>query len=403
MTPSETSECLMTDYSAAATELTPEQLFDFYAETREHPISYSTAHGGFWMVSRYQDVMRVLKDTEGFSVEKSKGGGLYIPPYEAETVFMEYDNDIRRHYKRMLQRFFTSAAVDGMSDRIAQVTNDALDAVIAQGEFDLVHDLAELVPAKVTLGILGFPTEEWRRFAEPQHMLFYVHPGHPEYDDMLVKDQWVRDRVWEIIEERKAEPRDDVASHLLEVKESEAITDKDVFIMLHQLILGGLETVGNQISHNLVYLDRDRKARQRLIDHPELIPAAVEELLRLAATVHAMARTVTRDTELGGQHLKVGDRVLVMFAAADRDDREFVDADRFVCPREANRHVAFSFGDHFCMGAWLARKELQTVTAAVLDRMPNYEVDYDRAVQYPVRGLMNGWVTAPARVGEGAR
>ena len=169
------------------------------------------------------------------------------------------------------------------------------------------------------------------------------------------------------------------------------------------IINGGVDTTTVLLANALEYLDRNHDLRRRLVDEPALLPSATEEFLRYFSPVQAFSRTVARDVELGGQQLERGDRVLLCFGSANRDESEFPAADEFVADRFPNRHVAFGLGKHRCIGSTLARTEFMIMLDEVLARMPDYEIDRDASERYVSLGIVNGWIRMPGRFTPGPR
>jgi cytochrome P450 len=173
--------------------------------------------------------------------------------------------------------------------------------------------------------------------------------------------------------------------------------------MVMLTLQGGLDTTGSAISSALIHLDRDRDARQRLIEEPDLLPSAVEEFLRYESPQFALARTATRDVVVGDRQIREGDRVLLVWASGNRDEEMFDRADEVVLDRSPNRHMAFGLGAHRCLGSNFARRQILLALRAVLRRLPDYTIDHEHLVKAETIGVTYGTFALPARFTPGRR
>jgi cytochrome P450 len=272
------------------------------------------------------------------------------------------------------------------------------------GTIDFVLDLANPVPGLATLQFLGLPLEDWEAYAGPMHAIVYTPPGSPEFAKASEDAFGIVLRLVEAVEERKREPRDDLITYLVNSEvDGEKLPDERVVEMCHLVIAGGVDTTTSLIACALDYLDQNRAARQRLIDDPALIPSACEEFLRYYSPTQALARTATRDVEIGGQLIRAGDRVLISWASADHDPTAFEHPDEIVLDRFPNRHAAFGLGAHRCLGSNFARAEFTIMLEQVLARMPDYTLDRAGTEHYESIGVVNGFVKMPATFTPGAK
>jgi cytochrome P450 len=261
----------------------------------------------------------------------------------------------------------------------------------------LVLDLANPVPAMVTLALVGLETDEWRRYAEPLHSLVYAEPTSPARATALEEIAGLRAALLDVVVARRAEPRGDLATTVVKgVIEGEPVGDHDAVNVLFAVVSGGVDTTTGLIANALVWLSAHPAVRQRLIEDPTLRPGAREEFLRAFSPAPATARTTTGPVCLGGQVLGRGERVLLSWTAANRDPAVFADPDVVDIDRDAQHHVAFGFGPHRCIGAPLARVTFDVVLDVVLDRIGDYVVDLEAARPYPRVGAVNGWSSVPA-------
>jgi cytochrome P450 len=278
------------------------------------------------------------------------------------------------------------------------VTAACLDRVTPTGRADLVDALTNPVPAIVTMSILGIPLADFERFAQPIHLMVCSPPGTPDAARAVTAVSEMMGLIARLVGQRRVEPADDLISVLATATDDDgALLPLDhVNAACGLVIAGGVDTTTALVSHALHWLYRNPAERDRLVADPALIPAAVEEFLRVLAPVQFMSRTATRDVELGGQHIAAGERVMLAFAAANRDPAVFDCPTEVRLDRTPNRHVAFGSGIHRCVGAHLAKIQAVVMLEEVLRRIPDYVVDEERLRPYPSIRAINGYVNLPA-------
>lgn len=376
-----------------------------YAKLRgQCPHGWSNNHGGFWVATRYQDVMSVAQSS-AFSSAKEydpengvlKGGNI-IPPFPVQPVLpTEAGNEERRGYRSFLNRRFTSAEAEKRREVAKQVARSLIDRVIEKGEIDFVEDLTSPLPALVTMEMFGFDLGNWIDFSEPVHKYMYLRPDHPEYPAIVRKLGAITERLHAEAEDRRRSPRDDLMSYIANGKiDDRALTDLEVNQMALNIVFGGVDTTTALTSNMLRHLGRFPEDRQRLIDDPALRPLAREECIRFYAPVHGVARHAVADVEINGWKIKEGDSIFLAIASANRDSAVFADADRFVIDRKPNRHIGFGAGMHHCLGLLMARAMFDAMLDEVLDRLPGYTLDPGREEAEGSIDKVNGWAHMPA-------
>jgi cytochrome P450 len=377
------------------------------AEVVPHPIFWTEAHGGYWVVTSHALIKRVLRDHEVFSSHKTPEmtGGDTIPTVIGPRLIpAEVDPPYHRTLRKLLTPKFHNKAVEKLLPQLETLIVGVIDEAVAKGEFDVVHDIANRIPAGSMVVYLGFPEEERVPFIKSVQAALDVMPyasdpdfaQSPKMAEGMAALGHAVGVIQALMAERKATPTDDVVSHL--VNPEFGLSDDDIMWMIFTLLVGGAENPAAMIGNSLAYLAEDTELRARLAADHSLIPAACEELLRQTSSAVSLARTVTRDIEVEGVQLHEGDRLLVWLPGANHDAGVFerpaeVNIDRPSCP-----HVAFGDGPHVCVGAGLFRVWFQIMMREVLTKMPGYTVDLERSVRFDDSATMWGWRSMPARV-----
>lgn len=367
------------------------------------PVAWSEHHGGFWVVTSYDEVMTALRDWQTFSslheepYATAKFGGQAIPPYPIQESMTEMDPPLSREYRMLIQHMFVPSRVEDLKPRVRQITRDCLQARLTEGSIDIIMDLVNQVPSKVVLEFLGLPVDDWPRHALPMHEVMHCIPGSPEHQAALEGFNGQRELISTYVDSRQQNPSGDVLSQVVNGSiGGKRIGRKEAIDLAWVLISAALETVTGVMAYALRYLDQDRAARQLLIDHPELMPVACEEFFRYFSPSRGIARTVTVDTVLGGQRLRAGDRVLLMLAGANHDEQVFEAAETIDITRAPNKHLTFGQGVHVCVGAAVARAELQIVLEEVLKTIPDYTIDPSSVEEYRFMPVTTGFATMSA-------
>jgi pimeloyl-[acyl-carrier protein] synthase len=351
----------------------------------EAPVYPSEAWNG-WLLTRYDDVKRVLEQPDAFSSADRVRPRLepVLPPAVWEALNRLYGRfsgffwsdppEYTAHRARWTHGFRPRLAC--FETRVQELVDGLLDEATARGgAFDLVRDLAHPLPATVVFELLGVPAEDRPRFKAWGDRLIALAnlPESRTIDAALhAMDEagaWARD----LLAERRARPRGDMLSDLLADVDLTAMTDEEVRVLvvtLIQFLLAGHETTTSVIGSGALALLRDPDTREELQRDPELVPAAVEEFLRLESPLQYLTRRAARDVELRGQRIAHDELVLVVLGSANRDEAQFVRPDELDVHRRPNRHLAFGFNVHFCLGAPLARLEARIAFETLLRRFP---------------------------------
>jgi cytochrome P450 len=395
--------------------LAPEQLanpYPTYAQARaEAPVFYSEAHG-LWVVTRYEDVIQVLRDHESFSSQNAVRSSLEPPPPEVAAVLSEgypltptltdADEPIHGRLRGMVNRAFTHKRVRDLEPVIHEATRELIDAFVTDGHVDLVERFAWPLPLIAIGDILGVPRGDLDDLHTwSYHWLKLLQATDPveqqvEYARSVVCMQRY---FMESLEERVREPRDDLMSALLaaRVQGASELTLVEAMRVPMNLVIAGHVTVTRAIGNSIVLLLEHPDQLALLRDDPEVTTNAVEELLRAESPAQGLFRTTTRAVEVGDVTLPEGARVMVHYGSANRDEAQFPEAARLDLRRDGViRHVAFGKGIHVCVGAPLARAELRIALPELLRRLPGLRLAKDRPPErdriFFARGFTHVWV-----------
>jgi cholest-4-en-3-one 26-monooxygenase len=362
---------------------------EMYRYLRDEAPLYWDETNEIWAVSRYEDIKYVSSDPSLFTSTEGNRPGL--PP---DQSMIHQDGEQHTRQRGLVSKGFTPRRIAMMEGRVREIVAELLSAVEPLGECDIVKDLAAPLPMRLIGDMLGIPLE-----LQPQVQAWtdeFTKGGQgPEYVTDEVNEAFGEFMNYheQIIEERRANPGDDLLSIWLNAEIDGHKLDESQLLMEHVLLLvGGSETTRNVISGGLEQLIKHPDQMDYLREHPEAMPTAVEEMIRWATPFIDMVRTATRDTELHGKTIKQGQQIAMLYNAANRDPRVFKDPDKFDILRKTDMHpIAFGYGKHFCLGASLARLEIKVTLEAVVQRLRNLAfkpgTEVERVSSSFIRGL----------------
>ncbi len=351
---------------------------------REEAPLYRNDEHDFWALTRFQDVLDVLVDWRTYSsargdiVELIRGG---VPESSRSLIFEDPpEHDLHR---TMLIRAFTPRALQRIEDRVRDFVRTMLDERLGSSGFDFVEDFGARIPGMVIAAMLGTPDSDLDEIRHLVDAQLHLDPGNPldrsQFNDnaaMLVEYFLDHARA------RRADPRDDLMSALVTLEftdltgETRPLSESEAATYIKLLASAGNETTARFTGWAGAVLAQYPDQRAKLVERPELIPNAVEEILRYEPPSMALARVVMRDVEWYGQVIPAGSALVVVHAATGRDPRQFEDPDVLDVERTIERHLSFGFGLHVCMGASLARMEARIILEEVLARFPEWDVEW---------------------------
>ncbi|MDT5275607.1 MAG: hypothetical protein QOG95_2539, partial [Mycobacterium sp.] len=301
--------------------------------------------------------------------------------------------------------YLSPAAVKRWAPFIDDVTRACLDEKIEEGRIDFVDDLANIVPAVLTLAMLGIPLKNWAIYSEPVHASVYTPEHSPDIDKIVAMHrQMGLDLLTNMIEIRE-NPRPGIVNGLLQLRiDGEPAPDLEIMGNLGLVIGGGFDTTTALTAHSMDWLSQHPDERERLSrERGTLLDSATEEFLRYYTPAPGDGRTFSDDVEIEGTQFKEGERLWISWAMANRDPSVFSDPNKIVMDRKGNRHFSFGLGVHRCIGSNVARTVFKSMLTAVLDRMPDYRCDPEGTVHYETIGVIQGMRNLPATFTPGRR
>jgi cytochrome P450 len=337
---------------------------------------------GVWLITRYDDVLAVLKDTRFVKdwrnalTPEQLSQVPPIPPVmePLSRNMLDMDPPDHERLRALVSKAFTPRLVERMRPRVQAIADALLDEVLDRGEMDLIDDYAFPLPITVIAELLGVPAEDSNNFREWSDAAVSGNSSQEYLEEILIPHMTAfTDYLRALFEEKRKNPRDDLVSALVRAEEAGVRLSEDELLgMVFLLLVAGHETTVNLIGNGVLALLQHPDQLRKLRDDPSLIKPAVEELLRYDGPVEASTeRFAKEDVDMGGTVIPKGEMVLVVLASADHDPERFADPDELDITRADNRHLAFGKGIHHCLGAPLARMEGQIAISTLLKRMPN--------------------------------
>lgn len=373
-----------------------------YESLRQCPVAWTTDRGGYWILTGYDACFDATRDDETFisslgtsiKIMRSKGA-VNIGPVPIET-----DPPITAEYRKVAAVMLSPASVAEREDDIRKTVNLLIDAFIEDGQADLVAALMTPLPAITTLQIMGMSIDDWQWWVRK------IHDNVHSTGNEIATQMELFGRIEEVIAARRASglQYDDLLNRIMtEPVNGEPMPVEEQVRYVWQVLLGGMDTTSGFTGNTLLRIGADPELRSRLIEDRDALKHATEEFLRLGTPTQGLARVVSRDVVFHGQHMKEGDRVMIMWAAANRDSAEFDDPDSVDIDRKPNRHQSFGVGNHRCLGSNLARTMFRIMIDEILERIPDFVIVEEGVERFPDAGNIYATSTLPVRFTPGIR
>ncbi|MDP1702080.1 MAG: cytochrome P450 [Aestuariivirga sp.] len=351
-----------------------DSIFATYKELREKcPVGHSDKYGGFWFLTKSDDIFKVEQDPETYSVRPT----MLVPPV-ADFPMIPIDTDPPEltEYRRILLPLFTPQSLAKMEGPVRDVARDLAKKFVESDSTDATAMFARALPTIFFSRLAGFPEKDWPKFDAWVDDILYERTKDPKRAKAAEKA--VVDYFENLIAAYKGRTTQEantgtIIDYLLEAKvNGKPLTKDELLSYCYLMFLGGLDTTAWAIRASLWYLAQDLKAQRYLREHPEAVPTAAEEFLRTMSPVQAMGRTCKVDTTIRGQKIKAGERVVLLFGAGNRDPEVYDNPEEIQIDRQDNKHLAFGAGHHRCLGSNLGRRELVIALEEFLKIVPEF-------------------------------
>ncbi len=372
--------------------------YPHYKKLRDHAPAYWNEKYGFWLLSRYEDVkmafrnFKAFSNREGVALESDMTAGAGYP------MLLTMDPPSHTKQRKVISKLLTPSKVEALEDYVRQKAQELLEGVGSKGQFDILSDFAVYLPTAVIAKMLKVPAEDedkvriWTdtlvsreegQFEVPDEAItaYFELAG---YMDALIKKEW------------DSEADESLISAIIQAEKSGDLTHDEVIGFMILLGVAGNETTTKLIGNFAYRLWQHKDQRQKLVDDPSLISAAIEEVVRFDGSTQLLGRTVVEDITLHGKTLKAGDRVGLLIISANRDERKYENAEQFDITRNARDHIGFGFGIHACVGAILARMEVRIAFEEILKVMPDYDIEADKLTRMHSPNV-RGFTSIPVR------
>lgn len=397
---------------------TPEYREQFQDITEEMhttcPVAWTDVYDGHWVAAGSNEVFElarcpVISNDHDLHGERKGYPGITIPKAQRATVvrggILEMDEPEHSTYRGALNPYLSPAAIKRWVPFVDEITRAALDEKIETSRIDFVEDLANIVPAVLTLAMMGIELDKWLIYSEPAHAGVSTPEHSPDAPRVAEMNRQMGIDMINTMMEIREKPRPGLVNALLQLRiDGEPAPDLEILGNLGLVIGGGFDTTTALTAHALEWLSENPDQREQLSrERGTLLDPATEEFLRYFTPAPGDGRTFAEDVEVDGRHFKEGERLWLSWAMANRDPAVFEDPNKVIMARKGNRHFSFGIGVHRCVGSNVARTVFKSMLTAVLDRMPDYVCDPEGAEHYESIGVIQGMKHLPATFTPGKR
>ena len=366
------------------------------------PLLHSDLYGGFWLLSRYEDVTKAALDYESFT--SAVPGVTIIPPSQPRKyplIPIELDPPAHTRYRGLVNAIFSRTRIDALGPELDALATRLLEPIARRGGGEVISEFAVPMSLGALARFMNLPEEDEEQWFDWVERMFAHALSDPADQAEAVRD--VEAYLDRLVAERRESPHDDFIGMLVEAEvDGQCLTDLEVRAFGVLMLLAGYETTSGAMGLSLLHLAHDPEQRDELMADPAgLAHNAVNELLRYVSPVQVFCRNAAHDLAVHDRTIPAGDVVLLGYGAANRDPSVFPDADRCILDRRPNRHVAFGHGHHLCLGANLARLELTIMVRRFAELFPRFAVDPERPPTWKPRGDIRGLASLHLVVADG--
>ncbi|MCX2934460.1 cytochrome P450 [Mycobacterium sp. CVI_P3] len=397
-------EALGHDYDHYDPQFALDPHADYTALRAKCPVAQTDNYGGFYVITKYEDISAVLLNAQVFSSWPAD-----TPPTPGHTralIPLEVDPPEHRRYRTIIDPLFRPKAIEHIADEVRRYAAELVDTMVAKREFDFMTEFAEPFPSSVFLRLVGldFDVAQRDQLCSWASTILHTTTNGVEHGDVeaqtsarLQAGKALNNFLRALLDERLANPGDDIISYLTtaEMPGARKLDYREILNFAYVMVLAGLDTVSTAIGFSFLHLARRPDLQDRLAADPSLIPSAIEELLRYEPIVHG-SRTVTEETAINGVELHPGDRVVIPLASAHRDEDAYPDADQILIDRHADKSMIFGAGNHRCVGSHLARLELTIAFEEIFRKIPKFSIP-EHAQLAAYGGQTRSLITLPFR------
>jgi cytochrome P450 len=352
--------------------------FPYYAELRDKYPCYWSEGARLWILSRYDDIVEAARDWQTFS--SSEGNMIDELPGRAGATLGTTDPPRHDRLRALSQAAFLRRNLDRLVEPTLEIADRALEHIIAQGTFEFIDDFSGRITVGLLFRTMGLPERDHTEIRRKAILAISTDKeAKGRTPEHIAAFQELRDFLTEEVAVRRANPTDDLITHLAEAEiDGDRLSEREIVLTTATFVMAGVESLSSFMSVFALNLHDYPDARRRLVADPALVAPAIEESLRFNTSAQRFKRVVMRETTLHGQTLRAGDKIALAFGSGNRDGRRFPDPDRFDVDRRPQGHLGFGSGKHFCLGSQMARLVTEVAVRRFLERVPDYHLAVDK-------------------------
>ena len=352
--------------------------FPYYAALRDKYPCYWSEGARLWILSRYDDIVEAARDWQTFS--SSQGNMIDELPGRAGATLGTTDPPRHDRLRALSQAAFLRRNLDRLVGPTLEIADRALERIIAQGTFEFINDFSSRITVGLLFRTMGLPERDHAEIRRKAILAISTDKeAKGRTPEHIAAFQELSDFLTEEVAVRRANPTDDLITHLAEAEiDGDRLSEREIVLTTATFVMAGVESLSSFMSVFALNLHDHPDARRRLVADPALVAPAIEELLRFNTSAQRFKRVVMRETTLHGRTLRAGDKIALAFGSGNRDERKFPEPDRFDIDRRPQGHLGFGSGKHFCLGSQMARLVTEVAMRRFLERVPDYHLAVDK-------------------------